>query len=293
MERPLSRKDFLAGAAGATAGLGAVAAREAEAARAPLRARFHPGRLPLDRPFAPAWRKAAPVRVQLFPQQMVLPYLRAAAVRSLRVRALYSRDELGFLLEWRDTYADQEDTLARFHDAAAVQLPCRAAEEPPPFTMGARGQRVHILQWRASWQADMERGGGYAERVAASRPRIVRDVAPQTLLPPAVARLWTPALAVDNPVAVASPRTAVDEIVAEGPGTATSIQPSRGRGFGEHRDRRWRVAIGLPLRRQPVGEAIRPGSTWPVAFAIWLGGRDNRGGRKHWALWVDCHLLVP
>lgn len=290
MAGTLTRRQLLAGAAGVAAGLGAAAAEEAAAA-APLRALYHRGRLPLDRPSDPAWRRASPARVQLFPQQMVLPYLKGAGVRRLTVRSLYSDDELGFLLEWRDTHANQEDTLARFHDAAAIQLPCRAAKEPPPFTMGGRGRRVHIFQWRASWQADMERGGGYEERVAASRPRIVRDVAPQTLLPPAVAHLWTPALAVENPVAVARPRTAVDEIVAEGYGTATSVRPSRGRGWGEHRGRRWRVAIGLPLARRPVADPIRPGSTWPVAFAVWLGGRGNRGGRKHWALWVDCYLV--
>ncbi len=290
MAGSLNRKELLAGAAGVAVALEALAADEAEAA-APLQARFHPGRLPLDRPSHPAWRKAAPLRVQLFPQQMVLPYLKAAGVRSLTVRALYSRAELGFLLEWRDTYPNHEDTLARFHDAAAIQLPCRAGKEPPPFTMGGRGRPVHIFQWRASWQADIERGGGYTERVAASRPRIVRDIAPQSLLPPRVAHLWTPALAVANPVAAARPRTAVDEILAEGYGTATSVDPSRGRGFGAHVDRRWRVAIGLPLAREPVGERIEPGSTWPVAFAVWLGGRDNRGGRKHWAPWVDCHLV--
>ncbi len=286
----LTRRDLLAGAAGAAAGLEAVAAEEAQAA-APLQALYHPGRLPLLKPSDPAWQKATPVRVQLFPQQMVLPFLKASGIRRLTVRALYGDRELGFLLEWADTFANQEDTLARFHDACAVQLPCRAAKEPPPFTMGSRGRRVHIFQWRASWQADIERGGGYEQRVAASRPRIVRDIAPQTLLPATVARLWTPALAVGNPVSVAQPRTAVDEIVAEGYGTATSVEPSRGRGWGEHRGRRWRVAVGLPLARRPVADPIRPGSTWPVAFAVWLGGRDNRGGRKHWAPWVDCHLL--
>lgn len=290
MAPTLSRKELLAGAVGMAAGVGAALPEQAVAA-APLRAVFHPGRLPLDRPADTAWRTATPVRVQLFPQQMVLPYLKTAGVRRLAVRALYSDEELGFLLEWRDTYANQEDTLARFHDAAAIQLPCRRAKEPPPFTMGGRGQRVHIFQWRASWQADIERGGGYEQRVSASRPRVVRDIAPQTLLPAGVARLWTPALAVGNPVSVVRPRTAVDEILAEGYGTATSLEPSRGRGWGEHRGKRWRVAIGLPLVRRPVGDTIRPGSTWPVAFAVWLGGRDNRGGRKHWALWVDCHLV--
>jgi hypothetical protein len=34
-----------------------------------------------------------------------------------------------------------------------------------------------------------------------------------------------------------------------------------------------------------VGDALAPGTTWPVAFAVWLGSQENRGGRKHFADW--------
>jgi hypothetical protein len=35
---------------------------------------------------------------------------------------------------------------------------------------------------------------------------------------------------------------------------------------------------------------VEPGSTWPVAFAIWLGSKANRAGRKQYANWLSLEL---
>lgn len=292
MTSTLTRKALLAGAAGAAVAGAAGQAQGATAANAPLKAAFHKGPLPLGKPLAAAWRKAKAINVPVFPQQMVTPMLNTAGLKAVRVRALYSASELGFLIEWRDDIVNVHDSLARFHDSVAIQIPSRATKEPPPFTMGAPGAQVHILQWRASWQHDMERGGGYEERVADIHPRIIRDLPPSDVLPPKTAVLWTPALAVGNPVAVPVPKTPVDEIVAQGFGSAASLEKSRGRGWGTRQKTGWKVAIGLPLTRSPAGQKIKPGSVWPIAFAVWLGNMQNRGSRKHWASWVNCELVT-
>jgi len=111
------------------------------------------------------------------------------------------------------------------------------------------------------------------------------------VLPPKTAVLWTPGLAVGNPVSVVQPKEPIDEIVAQGFGSATSLDRSRGRGRGQRQGKGWKVAVGLPLDRKPAGQKIHPGSVWPVAFAVWLGNRENRGARKHWANWVNCELV--
>lgn len=290
MTPTLTRKALLAGAAGAAVA-GAAGQAQAQAAD-PLEAVFHSRVLPLDDPFASAWRKARAVNVPVFPQQMVTPMLDRAGIKAVRVRALYSATELGFLVEWRDDIANVRDSLARFHDSVAVQIPSRRTKEPPPFTMGGPGQQVHIVQWRASWQRDMERGGAYEQRVADIHPRIIRDLPPSEVLPPKTAVLWTPALAVGNPVAVAAPKTPVDEIIAQGFGSATSLDRSRGRGRGRRQATGWKVAVGLPLDRPGAGQRIKPGSVWPVAFAVWIGNMQNRGARKHWASWINCELVT-
>jgi hypothetical protein len=34
-----------------------------------------------------------------------------------------------------------------------------------------------------------------------------------------------------------------------------------------------------------VGDPLAPGTSWPIAFAVWLGSEENRGGKKHYAPW--------
>lgn len=289
MKRSVTRRALLVGAGGAAAAV--TAGRALGQAPTTIDAGFLDGTLPLDDPLDAAWQDAKPLRVAVFPQQITVPTLAQAGIDSIDVRALYSAEELGFLVQWRDELENTEDSLARFHDAVAVQLPAALAKDPPPFTMGGPGQPVHILQWRASWQADIDRGGAYEERVAAIHPRIVRDVPPEAVLPPEVAELWSPGLALANPVSVVQPRSPVDELVAEGFGSATSLAQSRARGRGERRDGSLLVALGVPRERSPAGERLSAGSVWPVGFAVWLGSMDNRGGRKHWSNWVSVSLL--
>ena len=54
--------------------------------------------------------------------------------------------------------------------------------------------------------------------------------------------------------------------------------------------RAWTVALGFPAKREGIGAPLEPGSTWSVAFAVWLGQQANRGGRKHYANWVKLTL---
>lgn len=294
MATKLSRRALLAGAAGigVEAAAGAFAGA-ASAAEAPLRAARVSGRLPLRQPTAAAWAKARPVQVPLLPQQMVPPFLARAGVARAQLRALWNGKELGFLIEWKDAGDDSDDGLYVFQDAAAVMLPVKAVAaggDPPPVTMGAPGLDTHILQWRAAWQRDIERGGGYDERVKEQYPNVIRDLPPSAILPPAVAQLWSPGRAVGNVMSVPVPGSAVNEMVAAGFGSATSVPAPAATGWGVRRNGSWKVAIGLPAARAGIGDPIAPGSVWPVSIAVWQGSGENRGARKHWGNWVSCAL---
>ena len=50
------------------------------------------------------------------------------------------------------------------------------------------------------------------------------------------------------------------------------------------------MTVGLPTAREGLGAPLTPGEPWWVAFAVWLGSRQNRGGRKHYADWVPLRL---
>jgi DMSO reductase family type II enzyme heme b subunit len=276
-------------AGAAVAGLAAAVDRakgEPAVAGGPITARHVAGDLPVGDPDARAWRDAPRARVELLPQQIVQPHLEKAGVAELDVRALHNEVELAFLLEWADEQVDDLDGIRRYHDAAAVQLATRRGPTPP-LTMGGPGAPVHLLQWRATWQRDIDSGGKTG--VDQIYPEVVHDVMPDDVLPEDTAQLYWVGREAGNPLSKSVRSTPIEEIVAEGFGTVTHLPSQTARGIGVHEGGRWRVVVAVPTARAGVGEALAPGTSWPVSFAVWLGSQDNRGGRKHIAEW---HTLV-
>lgn len=252
----------------------------------PIVARFVDGELPVEDPGAGRWRDATRFVVPIAAQQIVQPYLEKEGVTELGVRALASPVELALLLDWEDDSVDDLDGIRRYHDAVAIQLPTLAGAQPPPLTMGAPGSPVHILQWRATWQRDIDSGGKTG--VDQIYPEVVHDVMPDDILPPETAQLYWVGREAGNPLSKVDRATPVEEVVAEGFGTVTHLPTQATRGFGVHEGGRWKVIVAVPSARAGVGEALSPGTTWPIAFAVWLGSDENRGGRKHISNW---HVL--
>jgi hypothetical protein len=236
------------------------------------------GAVPVDDPRDGAWSGPGETLLALAPQQLVAPTLAEQTIPDVRVAALHDGSTAGLRLSWEQTGPSDVSGVARFNDAVAVMLPAAGPQEPA-ITMGDATAPVHILQWRASWQQDVDRRA--SQGVEAQFPDVIRDVDPDDLLPPEVAVLWSPARAVGNPMAAAQRRTPVEEMVAEGFGSTTSLGDQTATGRGVHHDGRWWVTIAFPLARQAGFAALRPGEAWPLAVAVWDGGAGNRGGRKH------------
>jgi hypothetical protein len=154
--------------------------------------------------------------------------------------------------------------------------------------MGAPGSPVHILQWRATWQRDIDSGGNTG--VDQIYPAVVHDVMPDDVLPPNTAQLYWVGREAGNPLSQNVRSTPVEEVVAEGFGSVTHLASQTAVGHGLNEDGRWRVVIAIPSARTGVGEPLAPGTTWPIAFAVWLGSEENRGGRKHIANWQTLVL---
>lgn len=254
----------------------------------PIVVRYVEGELPVTDPGSRTWRQAERFVVPLQPQQIVQPHLDKASVPELSVRGLTNAVDFGLLLEWDDDSVDDLDGIRRYHDAVAVQLPIFAAEQPPPLTMGSADAPVHILQWRATWQRDIDSGGNTG--VDQIYPEVVHDIMPDDILPPETAQLYWVGREAGNPLSQNIRSTPVEEIVAEGFGTSTHLPGQPTRGFGVHEDGRWRVIVAIPSARPNVGEPLSPGTSWPVSFALWQGSDENRGGRKHISNWVPLEI---
>ena len=280
---------FVAGGAAVTAVAVAVENNKATppVAGVPIVARYVDGDLPDTDPGSSAWKDADGVLVPLAPQQIAQPFLAEAGISQLDVRALHNGASVALLLEWSDDSVDDLDGIRRYHDAVAVQIPARAGAAPP-LTMGAPGNPVHILQWRATWQRDIDSGGKTG--VDQIYPEVIHDVMPDDVLPPKTAELYWVGREAGNPLSQVDRVTPVEEVVAEGFGSVTHLAQQTARGHGKHEDGGWHVVVSVPSARAGVGAPLEPGTSWPVAFAVWLGSRDNRGGRKHIANWQTLVL---
>jgi hypothetical protein len=290
--KKLTRRAVVIGAGvgvGATA-LAAVLGRHGppEAPKLGTRLTAHrlEGDLPVEDPLHPDWDRVEGILATMQAQQVAPPFLDEAGIDELEVRAAHDGEELVLRLAWRDEERDDLDGIARFHDAVAVQIPALPGEAPPAITMGAPGVPVHILQWRASWQRDLGEKTGSKTLY----PNLVRDIGPEELLGYVAAAPFEAARAVGNPLSTAERVSPVEEIVAEGFGSATTLSVQRARGAGVWDEGRWAVTIAFPMARGPSGAPVEPGSSWPLAFAVWLGSQKNRGSRKHFADWVSCEV---
>lgn len=297
MSERVTRKDALLYGGAAVGGVVAGGAAVAAVAVAGERGKVRPlegvpivarrvDNAPED-PGAAAWGGAQAVVVPLAAQQIAQPFLEEVGVTEMVVRALHDGERVSLLLEWDDDSVDDLSGIRRYHDAVAVQLPT-ATRTTPPLTMGAPGAPVHLLQWRATWQRDIDSGDKTG--VDQMFPEVVHDVMPDDVLPPETARLYWVGRAAGNPLSQLQRATPVEEAIAEGFGSVTHLPAQTATGRGVHDGGRWRVAVSVPAARTGVGAPLAPGTSWPVAFAVWLGSEENRGGRKHIASWVTLVL---
>ena len=163
--------------------------------------------------------------------------------------------------------------------------PDRRRGRGPALTMGAPGSAVHILQWRATWQRDIDSEG--TPDVDRSVPRASCTTRCRTTFsPPRSRELYWVGREAGNPLSQNVRTSPVEEIVAEGFGSVTHLpeqtgsrarRPRRRRleGLDRH-SRRARAASAIRSRRAPSGRSpLRSGSA----------SQENRGGRKHIANW--------
>lgn len=256
-------------------------------------------KIPFREPFSPVWEKAEPIEINLSPQNIIAPMLKEASVNKINVRAIHNSVYIAFLLEWEDKTKDTIVDVDRFSDQCAIQFPTDP-KIPGSFMMGQKGNRVHIVHWKAIWQEDIEKGYkdvkeiypnywvdlywkdqphifGEGE-VPSSPPHIMGFSSPEI-------EKFIPGFGAKNPVSVLDRKEPVEELMAEGFGTLTTQPNQNARGWGQWEDGKWRVIIARPKISDDPLDAQIPEETF-VGFAVWDGSNKNVGARKHFSTWI-------
>lgn len=113
--------------------------------------------LPVTDPQDALWEKSTPIDVPLSAQGLTTPTERNATIDSLEIRSLKNDTHIAFRVTWTDATKNNRTTKNQeFRDAVAIQIAEKSSE--PLICMGASYARMHIMQWKADWQADIEEG---------------------------------------------------------------------------------------------------------------------------------------
>lgn len=290
----LNRRSLIAAGATALVALGAGISWKLgrSGPRESVKAGAVTGELPIGDPESKLWNRGKRLKLPLLNQTMFYPRLWQATIPSIEIRALFNGEQVAFRAEWGDQAANDLESIVGFRDALAVMLPLDPTAERPPIFMGSVGKPVYILQWKASWQRDVAEGFQGVEK---TYPNWFNDLYPGHPTWEALgmsqkdALPFYPGLAVGNTLSQQNRTSPVEELVAEGYGTLTSLSSQRAQGKGIQKSGKWQVSLGLPSAGDDL-PALKPGMALPVAFAAWDGGDRQVGGRKHYSDWITVEL---
>ena len=248
-----------------------------------------------DHPDSGIWRSTPRVNLHLMPL-----WWRSDRPEELTVRAVHDGKEIAILLMWTDETHDHTAMRPQdFRDAVAVEY--SLTRNPPFFAMGEKGKHVNIWMWKSERQADLEPAFQDLEKVY---PNLGIDSYPNLLRAP-VEQPLRHALTLDsdktfvtgwgagNIVSDPQRKSPAEDLTAQGFGTlrARPRIDQKIDAKGIFAAASYRVMFRRSLK--PTGKdavALRPGSTVPVAFAVWNGSAGDRDGKKSVTIWQELKI---
>jgi mono/diheme cytochrome c family protein len=246
-----------------------------------------------DHPDAGTWSRTPAVNLHLMPL-----WWRSDRPEEVTVRALHDGKELALLLVWTD--ATHDATAMRpqdFRDAAAVEL--SAAPDPPFFAMGERGQFVNVWMWKSERQADLEPAFQDLEKVYPnlgidSYPNLMKSAVEQPhrhALTLGADPTFVTAWGAGNIVADPTRQSAAEDLAAQGFGTLRARADQTVTAKGVYGTDSYRVIFRRALAgRGEHAVRLEPGTTVPVAFAVWNGAAGDRDGKKSVTIWQELRI---
>jgi hypothetical protein len=273
---------LLAGVLALAAVLTQLDLRLASSQAVTLVAREAESEVPLDDPVASVWDSAEPVEIPLSAQNVATPQ-GGGSIRAVTARALNNGERIFFRLEWADETRDVSAFAPQdFRDAAAIQFPAGGASTLPSFCMGQANGRVNIWQWKADWQADIDRG---FVNVPEAYPNAFADYYPFQ-----DEDTFYPGRAAGNLLSETERKTPVENLVAAGFGTLTPADKQPVAGKGVWQNGKWYVLFARDLDAGGEYTPFKPGQTTNIAFAVWDGAAGERDGLKSVSQFADLKV---
>jgi hypothetical protein len=246
------------------------------------------GELPTD-PRDAAWETAPEHVAKLLLQDLVEPRLQKISTQEVRVRAFASAGEIALRLQWVDASANDLPGAGQFPDGCAVQVPQKASAVVPDPQMGQAGNGVAITFWRADWQAAVNGRGDsirdlYPNAAIDHYPFDAPSLEQGSAAQQELSRLYAPAEGAGNRRG-GRRASAVEDLVAEGPGTLSPQAQTLSRGSGARTADGWAVVIA-----RPIPDGLTSTSRSQMAFAVWEGGAGEAGSRKMRTGWIPVSI---
>ena len=249
-----------------------------------------------DHPESGIWRLASPVNLHLMPL-----WWRSNRPEEVTVRAVHDGKDLAILMVWQDDTNDHTALRPQdFRDAAAIQFSLTA--NPPFFAMGATGAPVNIWMWKSERQADLEPAFQELEKIYPnlgidSYPNLTRSAVEQShrnALTLESDKTFVTGWGAGNIVSDPQRKSPVEDLSAQGFGTlqARPRIDQRVDARGVYGAASYRVMFRRSLK--PAGKdavVLAPGTTVPVAFAVWNGSAGDRDGKKSVTIWQDLKIV--
>ena len=236
-----------------------------------------------------AWDGTPEYAAKLIPQDLVEPRLTQPSTPEVRVQAMTNGSEIAFRLRWVDADQNDVERPGSFVDACAVQVPLKRMPNPPAPQMGESGGSVQIVYWRADWQGWVNGRGDtikdiYPNAEVTHYPFEAASLPKGSAEQEETAMRYAPAAAVGN--RRQGPRqSAVESLLAEGPGTLAPNPGLAVKGGGVRTEDGWAVMMVRPL---PDG--LAPRNRTSVAFAVWEGSNKEAGARKMRSGWAPLSV---
>ncbi len=252
----------------------------------------------VDDPLDATWNQVTQVDVPLEPQLSSEPVLELndLTVASIGVQAVRDNQRYVWRISWEQPNACYRSNVGEFSDAVALQFPMK---DGAPYTMGGPDMPVTMLYWKALWQKDIDEG---FQDVSDVYPNLWNDLywfanttGPQDIttgFDNESSRVYMTGRAVGNPMSnIARPKP-LEELTAHGFGSSTHVSQSTSNARGTWKDGFWYVVFDRPVDAADplIARFNQNPDQQLIAFAIWDGNTQNRGGRKHITNWIPMRI---